>query len=306
MKIIFYKRFFPAGLALLLCLLAACGSPAAPSKTITDREGSQIQLPDKAERIISMAPSITEILVGLGLSEHIVATDEYSRGLEGLPEGLPVFDMMNPDAEQILALQPDILFATGMSKFTGDDPFALLRTGGVCLTYIPAAGSLKAIEQDIAFIGEVTGRQAQAQTMVDEMRGALQAVAERIPTQATPPRVYFEIYNSPMLYSFGQGVFLDDMLQQLGAENIFADKREWISVAEEIIVERRPDVIITNAQQPDHPAEAILQRSGWEATPALQNGRVYEIDYRASTQPSQHVVKAFAEIAKVLYPEVFK
>ncbi|MEG1027954.1 MAG: ABC transporter substrate-binding protein, partial [Oscillospiraceae bacterium] len=125
-------------------------TPAQPT-TITDREGKTITIPEKMDKIISMAPSVTETLVNLGFADKLVAVDKYSVGIAGLPENLPTYDIMAPDTESIAALSPDIIFATGMSKADGDDPFKPVTDLGVLMTYIPSSTSIQGIKDDIMF-----------------------------------------------------------------------------------------------------------------------------------------------------------
>ena len=107
------------------------------------------------------------------------------------------------------------------------------------------------------------------------------------------------------MYSFGSGVYLNEMLEIIGAENIFADRKQWMVVAEEAILDRNPDVILTNANAFDKPVEVIMARPGWGALTAVQNGDVYSIDTDSSSRPSHRIVKALQEMAKAVYPDKY-
>ena len=98
--------------------------PLDYEKPTEDRAGIPIEVPDYAERIVSLAPSTTQFLIELGLSDKIVGIDSNSIDyLEDLDPTIPTFDMMNPDNEAIAALEPDIVFTSGMSYIGGDSPF---------------------------------------------------------------------------------------------------------------------------------------------------------------------------------------
>jgi len=107
----------------------AAGLTPEPRQLIDkDREGNTIELPDSIEAIISLGPSNTEILVALGFAEKIIATDEYSANVGGIKPGISHFDMLFPDGELIISMQPDVMFVTGMGKdTTGDDPLKIAR-----------------------------------------------------------------------------------------------------------------------------------------------------------------------------------
>ena len=107
-----------------LAIFAGCTNT---TKTMTDREGNEFTLPKKVEKIISTAPSNTEVLVALGLSDKLVAVDKYSSDVEGVSTEIPQIDFRNPDAETIIALEPDLIIASGHNKVGDEDPFQLVK-----------------------------------------------------------------------------------------------------------------------------------------------------------------------------------
>ena len=135
---------------------------------VVDREGNEVVLPEKTDKIISLAPSITETLVSLGLADNFIAVDKYSLDVEGVNKDLPIFDIMNPDAENIVSLQPDIIFGTGMSKSKGTDPFAPMVEMGAFVTVVPTSASIEGIKEDILYIGKVTKKEDEAKKIVND------------------------------------------------------------------------------------------------------------------------------------------
>ena len=113
---------------------------AVPTK---DRAGNDIKVPEKVEKIVSMAPSTTQFLIDLGLGDKIIAIDTNSATYaDKLKADIPLFDMMNPDNEAIAALAPDIVFVSGMSSVGGTSPFQSLVDSGICVADIPSPSSL--------------------------------------------------------------------------------------------------------------------------------------------------------------------
>lgn len=272
---------------------------------ITDREGNQFTVPEKTDKIISMAPSITETLIDLGLGDKIIAIDKYSVGIEGLAEGLPTYDIMAPDTESITALKPDVIFASGMSRAKGDDPFKPVTDMGVTMTYIPSSNSIQGIKDDIIFIGEVTGTEEKAKTIVSDLEKAISDITDKIGDKKSGKTVYFEIAAAPNMYSFGKGTFLNEIIELLGAENILADQDSWVAVSEEVVLQKNPEIIFTNVDYLDDPISEILNRNGWDVINAVKNKQVYQIDKNSSSHPNEFVVKAISEMAKALYPDLF-
>ena len=316
-------------LALVLILFAACGSPgghppippentdgsgesgpagddpAAPAIT-TDREGFPVVLPEQIDTIVSIGPSNTEVLVALGFGENIIATDTFSEGIEGIAPGISVFEMLSVDVERLIDLQPDVVFITGMSRLGGeDDPLSMVTQVGIAVIYMPSSASIAEIQEDIRFIAAVVGKSAEGESIIAQMQTELDrisAVAQNITERRT---VYFEISPAPHLVSFGTGTFLHEMIELMGAENVFADRQSWFSMTDEVIIEINPDVILTSVNFIEDPVGDIIGRPGWSAITAVQNGDVFIIGTDASNRPTHNIVIALREMAAAVYPEYF-
>lgn len=273
---------------------------------IKDREGNDMEIPESVDSIISMAPSVTQTLINLGLGDKLVAVDKYSLAIEGVNQDLPSFDIMAPDVESISALNPDIIFATGMSKSGGDDPFKAVTDLGVLMTYIPSATKLNDIKKDILFLGQVTHTSEKAEAIVSDMETNINEILEKIGDDQTEKTVYFEIAEAPNIVSFGSDTYLNEIIEMLGAKNIFADQQSWVSVSEESVLQENPDIIFTNISYIEDPVAEILNRNGWDALDAVKNQQVFLIDNDASSLPNENVVIAIDQMAKALYPDIFK
>jgi len=303
---------------MIIALLTGCTNsnpndtkttPASPESKIVlptkDRAGNEITVPKDITSIISMAPSITEVLVDLGFGDKIIAVDSYSKDVPGLPEGIPSFDMMAPDAEQLVALNPDIVFASGMSKSDGNDPFKPIKDLGICLAYIPSSDSIQGIYDDILFISETVQAKEKGQEIVDNMDAKIAEIKEISSKITKKKTVYFEISGSPKLYSFGKGVFLNEMIEIIGATNVLADQESWIAVSDEVIVAKDPDVIFTNVDYIENAVDEIKTRTGWESIKAIKNGDVYYIDKDASSLSNHNIIKALEQMAEAIYPDMY-
>jgi len=243
-------------------------------------------------------------LIDLGFADKIIAADAYSRGIEGLATDIPFFNMLAPDGERIILLKPDVIFVTGMSKAGGTDPFKPVSDLGICVLTIPTGSSIADIRDDIRFIAKVMDAAEKGEAVIADMDQAMDAIAKIGKTITDKKTVYFEISaESYSLYSFGRGVYLNEMLELIGAKNIFADRNRWVSVTEEAVFDRNPDVILTNADYTDKPVDEIMARPGWKALTAVRRRAVYSIDANTSSRPSRHLVKALQEMAQAVYPD---
>ncbi|MCH5337659.1 MAG: ABC transporter substrate-binding protein [Acetatifactor sp.] len=290
--------------------LAACGNAAEPEvgqadHPTVDPSGAEIIIPDRIDSIAVLAPSLTEMVTALGHGNQIVAYDTYSVGLEGIPDDVPVLDTGSPDMEQLLALTPDVLFVSNLSLYDQESPYQQLIDNGVCVVCVPTSDSIADIQSDIAFVAAVLGETEQGEKLIEDMQAAIDRIAKIGATITEKKTVYFEISAAPYMYSFGTDVFLNELIELIGAENILADQSGWLSVGEESVVAANPDVILTNVNYIDNPVQEIKDRSGWDALTAVQDGAVYCIDNNASSLPNQNVVKALKQMAEAVYPEYY-
>lgn len=291
--------------------LAACGANAPSASgsgtlSMVDPSGAEITVPEKSDSIVVLAPSIAETVVALGYGDKIVAYDISSVGLEGLPTDVPVFDLMEPDMEQLMVLKPDLLLVTNLSLYDETNPYQQLIDAGVCVACIPTSDSIAGIQSDIAFIASVLGEKEKGDALISKMQAEIEeitVIAQGITEKKT---VYFEISAAPYMYSFGKGVFLNEILELIGAENILGDQEGWLSVGEESVVAANPDVILTNVNYIDNPTQEIMERHGWDALTAVQNKDVYYIDNMVSSLPNQNVVIAMRQMAEAIYPEYYE
>lgn len=280
-------------------------SSAPESRPTKDPSGAQISVPDSISSMVILAPSITEMVVAMGQGEKIVGCDTQSAQLQGVAADLPAFDMTAPDAEQLIALKPDVLFLSNMTYYDDAAAIQQLRQMGICVICIPTSESLEGIKSDIAFVASVLGAKAEGEAILSDLQAELDRVAEIGKTVTEKKKVYFEIAAAPSSYSFGSGVFLNEMLELIGAENILKDQQGWLAVEAEAVVAANPDVILTNVNYLDDPVGELLSRDGWQGVSAIKEKQVYSIDNMSSTLPNQNIVKALREMAKAIYPELY-
>lgn len=335
-------------LSMLLCMLTACGGQTAPETPTaqsaeaeapeaqtpkaetetemsvvqtaeaetdteavlptTDPSGASIVIPEQVDSIVALAPSICETLVALGLADKIVGYDLQSVGIAGLPEGVPTFDTVTPDVEQLTALAPDMLLVSSLSLYDQEAPYQPLIDAGVCVVCVPTSVSIENVRSDIRFLAAAFSVPEEGERVVNEMDAELDRISAMVAEVPEEERksVYFEISPAPYLYSSGSDTYLHEMIELAGGKNILSDQSGWISVEGETVVAANPDVIFTNVNYTEAPVDEILGREGWAGVSAVMNKNVYQIDNMASSLPNQNIVKAVEQMAKALYPERFE
>lgn len=275
------------------------------SKPMTDPSGAAVSIPDSIDSIVCLSPAVNEVLIALGVGDSLVAYDTQSVGLEGLPADLPTLDMMQPDMETLASLKPNVLFVSNMTLYDQTNPFQQLIDMGVCVLCVPSANSIAEIESSLSFIAAAVGKSAEGDALLDGMQAELNRIAAIGESITEKKSVYFEIGAAPNMYSFGSGVFLNEMIELIGAENILADQEGWLAVEGETVASANPNVILTNVNYLDDAVGEILSRSGWEGVSAIQNKQVYYIDNMSSSLSNHNIVKALDEMAKAVYPDVY-
>ena len=276
---------------------------------MTDPSGAEITLPEQMNSIVVLAPSWSELVAALGMGDKVIGYDSYSAGLEGLPKDAQAFnDITNPDTEQLAALNPDILLISNETLYDQESPYQSLVETGTCVVRIPNSDSIEDIKSDIKFLATALNASEAGISLIDDFDkqlNELAGIAAGIP-QEERKRVYFEVAPAPNMYSFGSGVFLNEMIEYIGAENVLSSQSGWLTVEGETIVAANPDVIFTNANYTDNPVQEILSRDGWAGISAIADKNVFSIDSNSSSQPNHNIIKAMRQMAEILYPDYYK
>jgi iron complex transport system substrate-binding protein len=305
-KILRFYFALSAALVLALALLASCGLKQTPPPSATAVPPASAP----PRRIISTAPSNTEIIAGLGFAGSLIAVDKYSLGIAGVDNGLPVVDFFYPDVEAIIGMEPDIIIANEINSFgSANAPFTLIKDTGIRVLQVPTSVSIEGIFGDIRLIAETLGAPEKGEELVEAMTGEINkiaAVGSAVKKAGIERSVYFEIAPTPAMVSFGSGAYLNEMIELINGRNIFIDQKGWFSPGAEEILLRNPDVILALRYETGDPVPEIVSRNGFETTTAVKNKRVYAIDADPASRPSQNIVKALKQMARSVYPEYYE
>ena len=288
---------------ILVFLLTGCAENKG--REIVDRSGRTVTINNSINRIVSTAPSNTEIIADLGMAHKLVAIDRHSANVSGIPAGLVMLDFFYPDAEVILNLSPDIIIASGHNPTgSGEDPFSLLREAGIPVVYISMSRSITDIYRDIAFIADLLQVQKEGEELVETMKAQIAEITNRL-AHNEKRTVYFEISAAPDMITFGKDSFIDDMISVIGADNIFGNDNWLVNPGAESIIERNPDVILTSVNYIDDPIGEIKSRPGFNHINAVINNRIYQIDNDSSSRPSSRIILALRQMAQAVHWELY-
>lgn len=294
-----YKLFF-----FIIFILSIC---SCSKDEINNSSKNNIVIQNKKiEKIISISPAVTDILVDLNEADKIIAADTFSKDILERNNidvsNIFIFDMLNPDAEKIISLDSDIIFINNLTAFYTKN--SLLSLSNLTIITVTNSETLKGIEKDIYFLGNILNANEKAQEIVSNMRTKIKEIKDIGDTITNKKTVYFEISSLPNLYSFGTNVYLDDIINIIGAKNIFSNRNEWISVSEEDVVYLNPDIIFTSVDYVENPIAEITNRAAWRDINAVKTSKVFFVE--GTSLPTHNIVSSIVMMAKYIYPKEYK
>lgn len=317
-------KFFPIALALVLVvsLLAGCGggaeggSSAAPAgsseassgadggeaNSFTDMTGREVTIEGPVESIVAVTAADCEIIYALGMGDAVVGRGEYCDYPAEVLDVEAVESGSELNIEQIIALEPDVVFMSTMAQTT--DQVESIEKAGIPVV-VSSAASIEGTYEAIRVTGAALDKGPEAETMVQEMEKAFSELAEKADGSQEGKTVYFEV--SPLefgLWTAGSGTFMDEIATMLGLTNAFADVSDWAGISAEQVLERDPDYIVTVIMyfgEGPAPDEEIKGRAGWQDLKAVQEDHVFMADNDTITRPGPRLVEA----AETLYGQVY-
>ncbi len=297
-------------IAALALVLAACGSAsttgaASPSPaaggpvTVTDDSGHQVTLAKPASRVVSLAPSNTEMAFAIGAGDKLVAGtsyDDYPAAAKKLPK---VGGFSTPSVEKIVSFQPDLVLATGGIQA----PLrSKLESLGVKV-FVINPSTFDGVYTDLIDLGKLMGTSAQAAKVVDTMKQRAAAIEQKV-AGLPKPDVFVEIYSKPLMTA-GTGTYIDNMVTLAGGTNIGdAAGSGYPTFSEEVLFKDNPPVYIATTGSMQSPGQ-IAKRSGYDALQAVKNGRVYVINQNYLDRPGPRLIDGLEQLAEAIHPAAF-
>lgn len=268
--------------------------------TIIDDLGREVNIAEEPMKIVSLAPSNTEILFALGLGDRVCGVTDICDYPEEALEIEKVGDYSNPDIEKIVAIDPDLILAEDLHK-TKVIP-ALEDLGFTVVAIVPH--SLQEVMDSITLIGSLTGTEAAASQIVDDMSQRIAAITNTTDglTDEEKLKVFYVIWYDPIC-SVGSDTRIHELIELAGGINIAEVAGEgYPTLTLEEIVSINPQVIIVND---DVSLDAILNESRLSDVDAIVNGRVYSINADLTNRPTARIVEGLELMAEMIHPELF-
>lgn len=284
----------------------ATQEPTPEPILLTDGFGREVSIPEPAQRVVSLAPSSTEILFAVGAAPQVVGRDELS---DYPPEAIDVASIGTTygelNVEAIVALEPDLVLA---AMINSPEHVQALEDLGIVVFVLPNPMGMDELYTVLEMTGMLTGHETEAENLAEQLKARVDAVIETL-TGAEPVPVLYEVdgtdSNAP--WTTGPGTFQDVLIRLAGGENIASDIEFWGQISLEEIVARDPVVIVfSEGPWVTTTPESVTERPGWGEIAAVVNGEIYGIDANWIDRPGPRYVDALEALARVLHPELFE
>ncbi len=258
------------------------------------------------QRIVSLAPSNTEILFDLGLGAKVVGVTRYCNYPEGAKEKEIVDGFINPDLEKVIALKPDLILAYS----TLQKPLvSKLEERGQNVFWF-YTHTVNDILESFERIGEVTGKGEAAQRLRKDVEARVEAVQERvknIPEQEIPSVFRVHSAQRGTIGTIGGDAFQTDVYRLAGGKNIFADTtKDYFKIDLETLLKLDPNIIVVAGDDEIETKSKIKNQDGWEGLTAVKTDRVVVIPAELICRPNPRIGFTIERLAKEFHPERFR
>lgn len=247
------------------------------TRTVTGLDGNTIEVPSNITKAVSLSPSVTIVLTGLGLDSKLVGIDSTSASLSNAPSVSKV------DVSGVAALSPEVVFAPA------DLDVSSIESAGIPVVKIPYPESMAGIKDMIRITGKIFGSADSAETMINSLTTALN-VAQGL--TLTKYDLFLDLGD---LQTTGSGTYLNEMIGASGGANVFGDREGLVTVTDEEVIAANPQFIFTTGS-----VDSIKNRAGWENIDAVVNGNVYQLPSSEFVYPSQNVTATVQAIYEIV------
>lgn len=294
------------GLISILVVTAGCiqGTEKEDQKqfTVKDDLDRNVTVSKEVDRIVSLAPSNTEVLFALGAGPKVVGVTTYADYPSQVKYKETVGGFANPSVEKIISLNPDIVFA---STRTGQQVVQTLEDNGIPV-YVSNPNSVDDILENIREIGKIVGAKDYASQLTERMNERMKNITDKVDDLEDKEVFYLVSAYGGNIWTAGDKTFINKLLKKSGGENVFADEVDgYKKVSLSTIVKQDPEIILTTQHSGLNP-DKLGNKTGWEEVEAVQEDQVYVLPEDKVVRPGPRIIDGFEKIAEALHPDAFK
>jgi len=286
---------------------APAATPAPELIKLTDGLGRTIELAAPAQRIVSIAPSNTEILFAVGAGKQVVGREElsdYPAEAKNVTSIGSVFQKINTEA--LVALKPDLVLA---AEINSPEQVKALEDLKLTVYYLPNPKTFDDLYANLETVGKLTGRSAEAARLNESLKARYDAVIQKLSQAKDAPTVFYEIDATDPTKPFtsGPGTFIDLVITLAGGKNIGAELKDaFAQISSEELVKQNPNVIVLGDALYGVTPESVAQRPGWGTLNAVKGKQVFAFDDNLISRPGPRLIDGLEQMAQLVHPELFK
>jgi iron complex transport system substrate-binding protein len=285
----------------LIVFLAIFYADISCARTVTDEIGRRVNITPAPQRIVSLAPGITETLYALSLDDQIAGVTTFCDWPAAARTKPRIGGFTNPSIEKIVSLKPDLIIATA----DGNRKETVLQLERLGLPiYVTNPSDTNGILRSILHIGEITNREKDAGILIEKLQKRLNNITVQI-RRKSKPRVFFQIGLEPVVTA-GKGTLINEVIERAGGVNIAGhDVARYPRYSAEGIMGASPEIILFAPMVNDK--EFTIVKSFWqkfEGIPAVKNNKIYPIKTDLISRASPRIVDAIEKMASIFHPEI--
>jgi len=268
----------------------------AVQPVVRDDYNRDLSLSSVPQRIVSIAPSVTELVFAVGAGEKLVGVDSESNFPEQARNIQKVGTYISPSLEMIIALKPDLLL---VSDLTPQQVIDNIDSRGIKV-FAVAPKSIGGVAESMRKLGIVLGTGDEAERAADSFEQRVSAIERKAALAKEKPRVYLEYFP---YWTFGPGSFGNDLITRAGGINI-GEKLSgaYPQVGDEFVIRENPEVIIiTKGKHSTTTISSVRERRGWKSIDAVKSNRIYYIDDDLVSRPGPRTADALEELYSILH-----
>ena len=302
------KLVILAAVLILLLSVSACaakpGNAGAGAVSLQDGLGRQITLEQPALRIVSLTPSVTEILFAIGAGTQVVGRDSFSNypseaaDIQDVGGSMGVYSI-----ETIVSLKPDLVIA---AEINTPEQVSALENMNLKVYYLANPEDIEGIYAMIQEVGILSGRTKEAEALTSSLSKRADKVMKSAAKQEVIPLVFYELDGTDPAkpWTSGPGSFVDLLITKAGGKNVGAVlQSQWAQISIEELLVQDPDIILLGDAAYGVTPEQVSARPGWNGLTAVNEGRVYPFNDDLMSRPGPRLIDGLEELAKIFQAE---
>ncbi|MBU0996117.1 MAG: cobalamin-binding protein [Proteobacteria bacterium] len=272
------------------------------AKTVTDQLERTVIVPDHPKRIVSLAPSITEIVFAIGRGSLLKGVTQFSNYPKAARQIASVGSYIHLDVEKIVVLNPDLCIAVK----DGNPKSAVDKLDGLGIpVYAVDPNNLESVMTALIEIGNLLNAEIEAKKIVADMQARINRVKENISKATHIPKVFLQIGISPIV-SVGTQTFLHELIVLAGGKNLSEGPIPYPRYSKEQVLSLSPEIIIITSMEREKTFDqAKKEWSTWSDLPAVKNDRILIADSDILDRATPRLVDGLELIARLIHPELF-